>query len=98
VGPQFSTATIINFGSMRHHLINFYCLYFFPQTNGRSGSNAVDTSLYIGPDGKPLTDDEQAFLEENLGRLDSTSGCDTHSLTEDREFIDDYEKFLASQN
>jgi hypothetical protein len=60
----------------------------FCQNNENSSVN--DDTLYIGPDGTELTFDERAFLEENCGFLDSSSSID------DRECIDDYETFLAS--
>lgn len=49
--------------------------------------------LYCGPDGLPLTQEERAFLEENLGRLDSS----TTESNEDLEIQNAYAEFLASQ-
>jgi len=53
-----------------------------------------DEGVMYGPDGKPLTKEEQMFLEENCGALDSTFSS---NMIEDDGALADYEDFLREQ-
>uniref|UniRef100_A0A183CNL3 PKD_channel domain-containing protein n=1 Tax=Globodera pallida TaxID=36090 RepID=A0A183CNL3_GLOPA len=68
------------------------------ESNIGDGTTAPSTSVgIIGPDGVPLTEDECAFMEENLDAFENSPGGSQGLNAFDEDNVeDDYEKFLQA--
>uniref|UniRef100_A0A914I8C9 MIF4G domain-containing protein n=1 Tax=Globodera rostochiensis TaxID=31243 RepID=A0A914I8C9_GLORO len=68
------------------------------ESNIGDGTAAPSTSVgIIGPDGVPLTEDECAFMEENLDAFENSPGGSQGLNAFDEDNVeDDYEKFLQA--
>ncbi|VDM45413.1 unnamed protein product [Toxocara canis] len=67
-----------------------YKSHLQPEGNTLTPSSSSG-GLFFGPDGQPLSEEERAFLEENLGRLDNND-----AVNDDNDLSgDEYEEFLS---
>jgi len=64
-----------------------------------TSSSTGASGMIIGPDGKPLSEDERKFLEEHFGQLDmgEPESNDTNESFDESDAAQEYEDFLRQE-